>query len=98
MAEFAKSGPCPTGLGTDQGDFCFATTSSNSLCSGDSGAPITQGDKIVAMATAVKRSDPSAPFDCADVVAGQAIALPKVAGWLHDRSCEAAPADVWPCG
>jgi hypothetical protein len=96
MAEFAKTAPCPSGLASDHGNFCFNTTYSESLCSGDSGGPITQGDKIVAMATAVK-ADPSTPFSCENVVVAQAIAVPVVAGWVHDRSCDAAPPDQWPC-
>jgi hypothetical protein len=98
MAAFPGNAPCPSDLASDGGDFCFNTTSLDSVCSGDSGAPVTQGDKIVAMATAVKRSDPSRPFDCADVVAGQAISLQKIEGWLLDHVCEAAPPEVWPCG
>ena len=97
MAEFAKTDPCPSGLDSTEGDFCFNTTYSESLCSGDSGGPITQGDKIVAMATTVKTSS-SPPLNCENVVAAQAIALPTVAGWLSDRSCEAAPPEQWPCG
>ena len=98
VAEFPKTIPCPSGLAGDQGDFCLEADSLNSLCVGDSGGPITQGDNIVGIATAVKRKDPSAPFSCEDVVAVQAISVPKIAGWLHDRSCEAAPPEQWPCG
>jgi hypothetical protein len=97
MAEFAKTAPCPRELTSDGGGFCFNTTDSMNLCAGDSGGPVTQGDRIVAMATTGVTS-PGKAFSCADVVSAQAIALPAVAGWLSDRSCEAAPPEQWPCG
>ncbi|HEY6797050.1 MAG TPA: trypsin-like serine protease, partial [Kineosporiaceae bacterium] len=91
VATFPRTDPCASGLGADQGDFCFNVTdpSSNGLCAGDSGAPITQGNKIVAMATAVLQADPTQRFSCSKVAFGQAIPITKIAGWLHDRSCEA---------
>jgi hypothetical protein len=98
MAEFATTVSCPNGLTSDHGDFCVPATDSASICNGDSGGPITQGDKIVAMTSAVGTTPPSAPSKCDNVAVAQAIAIPKVAGWLGDRSCEAAPADQWPCG
>jgi hypothetical protein len=90
MAVFASVLPqCPSVLDASGGDFCFETTYMESLCSGDSGGPVTQGDRIVAMATTVLRNNPSGPMNCEDVKVAQAINMAKIAGWVHDRNDEA---------
>jgi Trypsin len=98
MAEFTNTVPCPRATSAAAGNFCFPSSSSNSVCTGDSGAPITQGNNIVAMATSAYVPNSGAPVSCATAAGGVAIPLTKIAGWLHDRSCEAAPLGTWPCG
>jgi Trypsin len=98
MAQFGQAEPCPKTFPDDAGNFCFDTSSLSNICAGDSGAPITQGNRIVAMETAGIAQKTGKDFSCADNVVGVGIPITKIAGWLHDRSCEAAPRDTWPCG
>ena len=95
-AEFYSPRPCPTDgpdplLLASGGDLCWETTELNSVCTGDSGGPVTQNGKIIGVLTAGLRDDPSAAFDCADVVIAQAVSVAQMQPWLDKVIADAKP-------
>jgi Trypsin len=88
---------CPVSGGTPDllasaGELCWQMTAQSSVCVGDSGGPIIQGQQIVAMVTTVLRNSPAAPVDCGDVKLGQALTVRQMQPWLNDMLKQASGA------
>jgi hypothetical protein len=88
-AEFSRSQLCPQELPADGGSMCWDTTRRNSVCTGDSGGPVTQNGAIIAMMTSVVHSD--GPRDCSTVAMVQAITIQQMQPWLSQMIDDANP-------
>ena len=81
----------PPGLdprAAEQGELCWQTTAEDSVCSGDSGGPVTQNGKIIAMMTRVFVNKPD---DCSTVYLGQALTVKQMQPWLDQMIQDANP-------
>lgn len=88
-ADFNLPQVCPPSLPENKGDFCWETTAQNSVCTGDSGAPITQNGAIIGMQTGVQAD--AGELDCNTVSLGQALPVEQMQPWLDNMIKEADP-------
>lgn len=92
-ADFNLPQLCPDRLMADRGRLCWQTTAKNSVCSGDSGGPVTQHGHIIAMITGGDATDtrPNGTADCSTVFLGQALPVEQMQPWLDEMIKEANP-------
>jgi hypothetical protein len=92
-SDFSLPQLCPSLTNANQGTLCWQTTATNSLCSGDSGAPVTQNGAIIAMTTTVivTSKPPDGSVDCSAVFLGQALTVQEMQPWLDQMILDANP-------
>jgi hypothetical protein len=92
-AEFSFPQLCPGDVPASGGSLCWQTNATNSVCTGDSGGPVTQNGAIIGMVTGslFGNRSPDGKVDCSTVVLGQALTIKDMQPWLDQMIQDANP-------
>jgi hypothetical protein len=96
-ADFNLPQQCPSHSFSDGGSLCWQTDAKNSVCTGDSGGPITQNGAIIGMFTAFNWTStrPGEQVNCSATNLGQGLTVQEMQPWLDQMISYASPFPTW---
>jgi V8-like Glu-specific endopeptidase len=92
-SDFSLPQLCPSSANATQGQLCWQTSATNSVCYGDSGGPVTQNGAIIGMVTNAAGTStlPDGNPDCSTIELGQALPVQELQPWLDQMIQDANP-------